>query len=629
MKRRRPGLGSSLVGALALAMLGGVCAASLGRAQDGGRSTVDAGTSQALDAGARATTPDAGSPAVARDAGQPVVARDAGQPAVVADGGTPRTPRRAPDAGAAIPPGDALDAGLPADSGVFPDAGEAGLAGEIADAGPPDAGAPDAGPPDAGFPSLVPPDAPPVDEVVAQLPSITGEGDASRVIRTLLGLVALLALAWIGAHPRLQKIEERLGISQIVTSGLPFVALGLLARAPGIDILNDEVLVAITPLLQFGLGWIGFHTGFQFEGAAMHEVPKGTSSVVILLTGASFAAIAVACGLVLFAVGLGGDPFSFRALARDAAMVGLAGALSAPTLERLGAQRVSSRALELARTVGVLDDVVGVVALAMLFAWLHPSGGSWELPGVGWLFVTFGMAATLGLLMYAVLRGTESAAESSALLLGSVCFTAGMAGFFSLPPLVVCFLAGILLKNMPGGDKPRLSAAFARLERPIYLIFLVVVGALWRVDDWRGWLLLPVFVGARVFGRWLGARVARRLPTDSRHPGLDEMPTPDLITPPMGALALAFVITARTLYESPATQAIVTAVIGGAVATEIIVQVTSRRSRVVRQSAHGAPRSAETSSSGLREPTGTQRTSTPSPVPSPPSSPGVPPTPEE
>jgi hypothetical protein len=153
-----------------------------------------------------------------------------------------------------------------------------------------------------------------------------------------------------------------------------------------------------------------------------------------------------------------------------------------------------------------------------------------------------------------------------------------MAGSFAIPPLVVCFFAGMLLKNLPGGDKPRLAIAFARLERPIYLVFLVVVGALWKIDDWRGWAMLPVFVLARVLGRWLGLRIARRLPSDSRHPGLDEVDDPDLVAPPMGALALAFVVTARTLYESSAIQAIVTTVIGGAVATEIIVQIAVRRS---------------------------------------------------
>jgi hypothetical protein len=46
----------------------------------------------------------------------------------------------------------------------------------------------------------------------------------------------------------------------------------------------------------------------------------------------------------------------------------------------------------------------------------------------------------------------------------------------------------------------------------------------------------------------------------------------------MGALALAFVLTAQTLYESAAIQAIVTAVIGGSVVIEALVQIGARRS---------------------------------------------------
>ena len=51
----------------------------------------------------------------------------------------------------------------------------------------------------------------------------------------------------------------------MATSGFPFVPLGLLARAPGVNILNDTVLSEITQLLQFGLGWIGFHLSFQLK----------------------------------------------------------------------------------------------------------------------------------------------------------------------------------------------------------------------------------------------------------------------------------------------------------------------------------------------------------------------------
>jgi uncharacterized membrane protein YfbV (UPF0208 family) len=45
----------------------------------------------------------------------------------------------------------------------------------------------------------------------------------------------------------------------------------------------------------------------------------------------------------------------------------------------------------------------------------------------------------------------------------------------------------------------------------------------------------------------------------------------------MGQLAIAFVITAQTLYESQAVRAMVTAVIGGSIVMEIVVQLGARR----------------------------------------------------
>jgi hypothetical protein len=225
---------------------------------------------------------------------------------------------------------------------------------------------------------------------------------------------------------------------------------------------------------------------------------------------------------------------------------------------------------------------------------------------VGWLFVTFGMSTALGLVTYFVLGAASNAAEKTALVLGTVSFAAGMAGVFSLPPLVICFLAGVLLRNLPGDDKAELELVFSRLERPIYLLFLVIVGALWEMGDWRGWLLLPVFAGARLLGRLLGARAARSLPEDAQHAGLAETGDRHLVATPMGQLALAFVVTADTLYESPGVHAIVTAVIGGAVVMEIVVQVSGRRTKSSdppssRETKLDAP--AEPSAAGAAPPT--------------------------
>ncbi|MBX7195586.1 MAG: cation:proton antiporter [Sandaracinaceae bacterium] len=510
--------------------------------------------------------------------------------------GAPRvaTAQEGPDAwiaarsGGSGAPG-ALDAAGPIDAGTSDTFDASAMDAGTVDAGRFDAGTIDGGTIDAGATDTIDAGPSSLASEPAHPPATSAPAEATGdVVRTLLGLVALLALAWLGGHRRVRQLEERLGVAQVMTSGFPFVLLGLLAHAPGIDILSVDTVARLTPILQFGLGWIGFHTGFQLDSRATAAVPRGTGTVVILVTALPFFFITALAGATLWGMGLSTDHIS---LTRDAVMLGLAGALSAPPLAHL-ARTTSARALQLVHTMSMLDDVVVIIAFACMAAWLRPVGDDtgWVLPAVGWVFVTFGMAAVLGLLTDAVIRGTDSRAERASLLLGLVAFTSGMAAVFQLPPLVVCFLAGVLFRNLPAGtDKREMEEAFARLERPIYHLFLIFVGALWRPEELAGWLVLPLFLVARTVGRYAGARVARSLPIENRPECLDEAPDGDLALPPMGQLAIAFVITAQTLYESAAVRALVTAVIGGSIAMELVVQLGARRRVSVTPPAPASP----------------------------------------
>ena len=48
-------------------------------------------------------------------------------------------------------------------------------------------------------------------------------------------------------------------------SGLFYIFLGLILGSSGLNILNEKVLKALSPIMALGLGWIGFVFGFQFE----------------------------------------------------------------------------------------------------------------------------------------------------------------------------------------------------------------------------------------------------------------------------------------------------------------------------------------------------------------------------
>ncbi len=125
--------------------------------------------------------------------------------------------------------------------------------------------------------------------------------------------------------------------------------------------------------------------------------------------------------------------------------------------------------------------------------------------------------------------------------------------------------------NLPGGPKTQIREALIRLERPIYLLFLLIAGSLWHGWEWRGWTLMVLFVAARLFGKWISVRMCERraisfLSTSERD---------SLVFGPIGALSIAIVVNAQDLYSGPALPWMITAVVGGAIVTELIVQVSA------------------------------------------------------
>lgn len=410
-------------------------------------------------------------------------------------------------------------------------------------------------------------------EAITEPPPVSSEDRPQLVIATLLGLLALLALAYLGGHPRVQALERRLGVSQVITAGFPFVLLGLFARHPRVGLLSDALLADLSPLLRVGLGCIGFVAGFRFS-AQFRAVPSTeVMRVAACATAIPFALVSFVSGglLLLLSDDLSAASLRDPVFIRDAIILGTAGAMTARTSTALfrtdDAERLLARVLR-------LEELAGIVGLAVVAAYFRPRGAvTWQLPGTAWLLLTVGLGTTLGLIVHLIFRRPQEGPEFGLLTLGSIGFGAGIAGYLHLSPVVVAFLAGTCLALFEQTNKDRIRAALRRLERPIYLLSLIVIGALWQVDDVRGWILAPVFTAARFAGKWLGTWLGARYAGTT----MSTYERQALAVSPMGPLAIAIVVNAQLLYPGGSISPIVAAVIGGAILTEIVVQLMSRR----------------------------------------------------
>jgi hypothetical protein len=410
----------------------------------------------------------------------------------------------------------------------------------------------------------------PIEEPVAAPPAPPSERPLV-VVKTLLGLLLLVVLAYLGGHPRIRALEAKLGISRVVAAGFPFLLLGLIAASEPVGVLSPAVIDHMRPLLHLALGWLGLAVGLRVELGRMSALPRGTPAILALGTGLPFLMITAGGGVLLLLERAyrGESPFDM-ALVRNALVLGTAGAMAADTdALRVAMRKVGDLARDRISLIARLDETIGLVGLIFLTAYVRP-GSSWEIPGTAWLFITLGLPACAGFVVYLGLRIRTSSTELVALLLGFVAFVAGIASTLLLSALVVCFVVGVLLANFPGEYHERLRDVLGRLEAPIYLLFLLVAGANWKPWAVLGWALVLVLLLARLPGRWLGARLAWRrtdidLPPDAR---------PALVFSPLGTLPIAIAVNAELLYpEDPTLPAIVTAVIGATIMLEFFAQL--------------------------------------------------------
>jgi Kef-type K+ transport system membrane component KefB len=386
-------------------------------------------------------------------------------------------------------------------------------------------------------------------------------------IKVIGGLLSLLVLAYLGGNRRVVRFQERLGISGVITAGFPFVALGLVAALPSVGILSGDVLAELRPLLHFGLGWLGFLIGAQLDIRVLDRVPKGTAYLIVVEALGPFGIAAAGCGAVMIAFGLTPDQ---PTLWRDVILLGTCAAMTAPRKFRGFASRQWHEGRGVDVLLAQLDELVSIVGLLFITSYFREATSTtWQLPDTAWIFVSLGLGLAVGVLIFAMLRVPKSDPEFLAIVLGGIAFASGLAGYLQLSPIVVCFLAGTLVTNFPNEQRESVFRILRHLERPVHLLFLIIVGAVWDVTDWRGWALVPLFVVGRTLGKWTGV-LASKTAVGTLLPSTFAGQR-DLVTP-MSGLSIALVVSVDSLHADVGLPWIITAVIGGSLATEFLMR---------------------------------------------------------
>jgi Kef-type K+ transport system membrane component KefB len=400
-----------------------------------------------------------------------------------------------------------------------------------------------------------------------------GHGAVARIV---LGLVATLALAVIASHPSVKKISARLGMHAVASTGLPFLLLGAFFHLDAIGILTPNVLDHLSPAFEFGLGWIGFAVGMQFDLRRLDRLPRGIASAVAIEVAIPMLTVTVACVPVLLSLGV----FPHHGLFRSVLVLCACAAASAPLDKSFAKTGPAARFL---RDLTQQDEVVALALLGLVSVFFRPEAATvvWQLPKSAWLLVALGVGALLGIVAFVLLRGARKVSERIAILLGMVAFASGMAGSLALSVPVTCAMAGALLANLPIADDEGVRKILIDFEGPLYLVFLVIVGASWDPRPWQGWAIGAAFTVARVYGKALGGRLA------ARH--IRGLPSPSVVASallPQSPIAVVVMVAASMLHGQQSPEIVrwmVNAILVSAVFSEFIAFFVRRR--VIEQAA--------------------------------------------
>ena len=328
-------------------------------------------------------------------------------------------------------------------------------------------------------------------------------------MKIFFALLLITFLAISGYHLTFRGFRLPLFARKFYFTGTEFLFLGLLLGPQFLNILDEQTCAGLEPLSALLLGWIGLLFGFQFEIPKLKRFPseffmasivEGLITFFLVFSGiyyvfqfSSLPLISTMSGPMKYSAAL-----TLAAAAACTAQTGLA--LFAP-----GAIARKSSTIRLLQYISGIDGLSAMLIFSLVFLF-RPSildGNSWvNVLGRGTLVTGIAIAGLLVLyLLFLTQRREES--ELSLVVIGMAVVTSGTALILNFSPLLINFFVGFCLVNLTR-EKERIFNILNSVEKPVYLLLLVLLGAGWEINSL--WLLV-FSIGyclLRATGKFLG-----------------------------------------------------------------------------------------------------------------------------
>ncbi len=330
-------------------------------------------------------------------------------------------------------------------------------------------------------------------------------------MKIIFALLIIVFLAFSGYHLTFRSFKLPLFAREFYLKGTEFLFFGLLLGPYFLNLLDAETLQALEPVGALLLGWIGLLFGFQFEIERLRRFSLDFLRAAIIESLLTFV---VVFGSVYLAL-----PLIFTMPETKHIMVALTLSAAAACTAQTGLALLSTdvtgrhvKTISILRYISSMDGASALLIFAMVFFFHRPTTTVFHWFGDLVMGTVFILIISVGLVfLYIVFIASHRDEKELALVvIAMAVLTSGMASLLHFSPLVANFFVGICLVNFCR-RKERLYKIFAGIEKPVYLLLLVFLGASWTLGSTWLLALAALYCLYRFLGKLFGGFMITRL----------------------------------------------------------------------------------------------------------------------
>lgn len=307
-------------------------------------------------------------------------------------------------------------------------------------------------------------------------------------------LVATLAIA--GTSRALNRLRRSRPIAVLISGGWIWIAVGAALGPRVLGAIGGDIVLRMTPLVAFALGWIGLMIGLQAQRSVLASLPAGVRRATLTDLTLSLPLFGLA-GWIGLAMWAGDGPaVSLAGPAALLAACGVGWTMETRSL-RAGRSEADGRLSMAIRGAG------GVAAIAAVSVWgvgsslsHHGDGGAPEIDlarGGATLAACVALAVVVGVVARLALRvASDNRADLLTVFVGLVALVSGAAVNLGAPPIFAAMLTGIVLTNMPGVELRRFERFLLDAEHVVAVVLAIIAGVLLDASIGPVGLLLAV-----------------------------------------------------------------------------------------------------------------------------------------